>query len=161
MKRQLLASLSFVVVCVVSGAAKEWCSIVPLHSTRADLEREIKAKPNRCNGNACIYDLPDKTIFALYAAEATCRNDDVTTSWNVPAGTVVQLTINFKTAQPFSALNIDVTKCDRTVDKELQNLFYLSDYLQGVRMEASGDTVRSITYYAAAKDDHLRCRKDK
>ena len=157
MKRQFLISLFFIVVYVFSSTAKEWCGVVPLHSTRADVERLLKVKPVRCGGNACLYDLSDKTVFALYAAEPTCRNDDATTSWKVPAGTVIHITVNFKTPQSFSALDVDVTKYDRVPDKELHGLVYLSDYDQGVRIETSGDMVRAITYYPAATEDHLRC----
>ena len=157
MKRRLLTSLLFIFVCAFSSTAKEWCSIVPLHSTRADVEGVLKAKPVRCGGGACLYELSDKTVFVLYAVEPTCRTDDATTSWKVPADTVIQITVNFKTPQPFAALDIDVTKYDRVPDKELHGLVYLSDYAQGVRMETSGDIVRAITYYPAATDDHLRC----
>ena len=121
------------------------------------MERLLKVKPERCGGNACLYDLPDKTVFAFYADEPNCRNDDVPTSWRVPRDTVIQLTVRFKTPQPFSALDIDVTKYDRVADKELHGLVYLSDYAQGIRMETSGDTVSAITYYPAATDDNLRC----
>ena len=157
MKRLALISLILTGVFAFPSAAKEWCGIVPLHSTRADVERLLKIKRERCGGNSCLYDLPDKTVFALYADEPTCRNDDATTSWKVPRDTVIQITVNFKTPQPFSALDIDVTKFDRVPDKELQGLVYLSDYAQGVRMETSGDTVRAITYYPAGKEDNLRC----
>ena len=157
MKRSLLTSLLFIVVYVSSSTAKEWCSIVPLKSTRADVERVLKTKPIRCGGRSCLYKLSDKTVLVHYAAEPTCRNDDATTSWKVPADTVIQITIHFKTPQKFSALDIDVTKYDRVPDKELHGLVYLSDYAQGVRMETSGDIVRAITYYPAATDDHLRC----
>ena len=149
----------FIFVYVSSGTAKEWCGIVPLHSTRADVERLLKVKPVRCGGNACLYDLSDKTLFALYASESTCRNDDATTSWKVPADTVLEFTVNFKTSQPFSSLNVDITKYDRVPDKELQGIVYLSDYAQGVRMETSGDMVRAITYYPAPTEDHLRCAR--
>lgn len=157
MKRPLLISLLLICSYVISSTAKEWCGIVPLHSTRAEVERRLKVKPERCGGNACLYDLSDKTVFILYAAEPTCQNDDATTSWKVPADTVIQITVNFKTPQRFSALDIDVTKYDRVPDKELHGLVYLSDYAQGVRMETSGDSVRAITYYPAAMDDRLRC----
>jgi hypothetical protein len=156
-KRLLLVSLVLNVVFASPGAAKEWCGIVPLRSTRADVERLLKVKPEGCGSNACLYDLSDKTVFALYADEPTCRNDDATTSWKVPRDTVIQITVRFKTPQPFAALDIDVTRYDRVPDKELHGLVYLSDYSQGVRMETSGDTVSGITYYPAATDDNLRC----
>ena len=159
MKRPGLVSLILTGVFAFQSAAKEWCGIVPLHSTRADVERLLKVKPERCGVNACIYDLPDKTVFALYADEPTCRNDDATTSWKVPRDTVIQFTVHFKTPQSFAALDIDVTKYDRVPDKELRGVVYLSDYAQGIRMETSGDTVRAITYYGAKTDDNLRCPK--
>ena len=157
MKSLALISLSLSSVCAFTSAAKEWCGIVPLHSTRADVERLLKVKPESCGGNACIYDLPDKIVFVLYADEPTCRNDDATTSWKAPRDTVIQLTVRFKTPETFAALDIDVTKYDRTPDKELHGLDYLSDYGQGVKMETSGDTVSAITYYSEKKDDNLRC----
>lgn len=157
MKRLGLISLILTVVYAFTSATKEWCGIVPLHSTRADVERLLKVKPESCGGNACLYDLPDKTVFVLYAAEPTCRNDDATTSWKVPRDTVIQFTVRFKTPETFAALDIDVTKYDRTPDKELRGLVYLSDYGKGVRMETSGDTVSAITYYSEEKDDNLRC----
>ena len=159
MKRSLLTSLLCIFVYVSSTTAKEWCSIVPLKSTRADVERVLKTKPVRCGGRSCLYKLSDKNVLVYYAAEPTCRNDDATTSWKVPADTVIQIIVHFKTPQKFSALDIDVTKYDRVPDKELHGLVYLSDYAQGVRMETSGDIVRAITYYPAATDDHLRCPK--
>ena len=153
-----LISLILCSVCAFTSTPKEWCGIVPLHSTRTDVERLLKVKPERCGSNACLYDLADKTVFALYAGEPTCRNDDETTSWKVPRDTVIQITVNFKTPQSFAALDIDVTKYDRVPDKELRGLVYLSDYKQGVRMETSGDAiVMAITYYPAEKDDNLRC----
>ena len=157
MKKRSLISLLFIFFYVLPCTAKEWCGILPLHSTRADVERLLKAKPVRCGGKACLYDLPDKTVFALYADEPTCRNDDAASSWKVPADTVIEITIHFNTPQPFSALDVDVNKYDRVPDKELHGLVYLSDYAQGVRMETSGETVRAITYYPAATDDNLRC----
>ena len=155
MKR--LISLIMLGAFAFPTAAKEWCGIVPLHSTRTDVERLLKVKPERCGGNACLYDVSDKTVFVLYAEEPTCRSDDAASSWKVPRDTVIEITVHFKTPQPFSALDIDVTKYDQVPDKELHGLVYLSDYAQGVRMETSGDTVRAITYYPAATQDNLRC----
>jgi len=157
MNRRGLILMILTAAFAFPSQAKEWCGIVPLHSTRADVERLLKVKPERCGGNACLYNLSDKTVFVVYADEPTCRNDDATTSWRVPRDTVLQITLNFKTPQLISALDIDVTKYDRTPDKELHGLAYLSDYAQGVRMEISGDTVRAITYYPAVTEDNLRC----
>lgn len=155
-----LGGISVILTCVFTFfyPVKEWCGIVPLHSTRDDVERLLKVKPERCGGNACLYDLSDKTVFALYADEPTCKRDDASTSWRVPHDMVIQITVHFKTPQPFSAFDIDITKYDRVPDQELHDLVYLSDYAQGVRMETSGDTVRAITYYPAVSDDKLRCR---
>lgn len=141
----------------LSSFSKEWCGIVPLHSTRADVERLLKVKPSRCGGNACLYDLPDKTVFALYAEEPTCKNIDVSSSWKVPRDTVIEITITFKTPQPLSLIDTDLTKFDRVPDKEFPALIYFTNDIEGVEMETSGNTVRRITYYRAKKDDELRC----
>jgi len=159
MKKSLIISVWLIFAFVIPVLSKDWLGIVPLHSTREDLERVIKAKLVRCGGNACLYDLADKTVFALYAAEPTCRNDDATTSWNVPANTVIEITIHFKTPQPQSVLNIDLAKYERVEDKELRGLVYFYNYADGIEIETSGDTIRRLTYFHAEKDSHLRCPK--
>ena len=145
MKKRFLTAVLFIFVFEFPGTAKEWCSIVPLHSTRADVERVLKVKPVRCGGGACLYKLSDKTVYILYAAETTCRNVDAATSWKVPRDTVIEISVYFRSPQSFAALDIDVTKYDRAPDKELHGVVYLTDYAQGIRMETSGDTVREIT----------------
>ena len=158
MKITGIISLILTGALIFPGVPKDWCGIVPLSSTRADVERLLKVKPERCRRNACLYDLPEKTVFVFYADGQTCRNDDVTTSWKVPRDTVIQFTVHFKTPQPFSALDIDVTKYDRAPDKEWPGLVYLSDYVQGIRMDTSGETVIAITYYPAQSKHNLHCQ---
>jgi hypothetical protein len=155
--KRILTSFLFVLVCVFSGLAKDWCGIVPLHSNRADVERLLKVQPERCGGNSCLYDLKDKTVFAIYSADQTCRNDDISNSWNVARDTVIEITVRFKTPQPFSVLGADLTKYERTPDKEFPALIYFTNETEGVEIETSGDSIRRITFYPAAKDDQLRC----
>jgi len=68
--------------------AKAWRGIEPLHSTREDVERLFGSKVVRCGGSACIYDLGEEIIFVLYSTDSNCKNDDATTAWKVPIGTV-------------------------------------------------------------------------
>ena len=157
MRKHLLSSLILILVLVFSTVAKEWCGIVPLHSTRTDVERLLKLQPERCGGNTCLYDLKDKTVFAIYSDGPACKNDDISNSWKVPRDTVIQITITFKTPQPLSVLDMDLTKYERVPDKEFPSLIYFTDYVEGVELETSGDSVRRIRYFRAAKDEQLRC----
>ena len=157
MTKHLAGSLLLILALVFSSAAKEWCGIVPLHSTRADVERLLKLQPERCGGNTCLYDLEDKTVFAIYSDGPSCKNSDISNSWRVPRDTVIQITITFKTPQPLSILNTDLTKYERVPDKEFPSLVYFSNYVEGVELETSGESVRRIRYFKAAKDEQLRC----
>lgn len=157
--RNLLSASLFVLAIAVVHQAKEWCNIVPLHSTREDVERVLNVKPQRCGGNACLYDLVDKTVFVLYSGEPTCKNTDVSNAWNVPRDTVIEITVHYKTPQPLSLIEPNLTKYKRVQDKEFPALVYLTNDVEGVQMETSGDTVREITYYRSERDSKLRCPK--
>ena len=139
------------------SAPKEWRSIVPLHSTRQDVERLISQNKIRCNAQACLYDLGTETVFVLYASEPICKKDGPTTSWRVPRDTVIEINIRFKTERQLSDLGFDLTKFERTVDKELPGWVYYNNREDGVEIEGTDKTAIAVNYFQTAKDKKLRC----
>jgi hypothetical protein len=158
MKRwTLLPIISILILSNNTVAAKAWHGIEPLHSTQADVENLFGSKVVRCGGSACIYDLGEEIVFVLYAKDASCKDDDVTTAWKVPAGTVIEIGVHFKKDKPLSDLGFDLSKFERVEDKHLPGWIYYVNLNEGVRIEGGLQTASGITYFQSAKDNNLRC----
>jgi hypothetical protein len=150
-----------VFVCSYSGTAKEWRGIDPLHSTRVDVDHLIGPKVVRCGSSACLYDLGEETVFVLYAAEPTCKNDDTTTRWKVPAGTVLEISVHFKKEKGLSELQLDLSKFEKVYDQHLPGWIYYTNFSDGIRVAGGLETASSITYFQQSKDNYLRCPSTK
>ena len=138
--------------------AKAWRGIEPLHSTRADVERLLGSKVVRCGGSACIYDFGEESVFVLYATDSNCKNDDATTAWKVPVGTVIEIGVHFKEDKLLSELPFDLSKFQRVEDEHLPGWIYYVNVDEGVRVEGGLKTASSVTYFQSAKDNNLSCR---
>ena len=138
---------------VIFPPAKEWRGIVPLRSTRADVER-LLGQPTKPGGS--IYDLGSESAIIVYASGAPC-GDDSPSSWQVPRDTVISVTVYSETKPPFSDLKIDRSKYKRVDDGHLPDVFYYINEEEGAKIEVVQGNVAGITYFPAAKDGHLRC----
>lgn len=153
----LLSAIWIVFLSCNSVEAKPWRGIEPLRSTRADVERLIGSNVVRCGASACIYELDDEIVFVLYSTDASCKNDDATTAWRVPVGTVIEIGVRFKEDKPLSELEFDLSTFVRVEDKHLPGWIYYVNLEEGVRVEGGLKTASSITYFQSAKDNHLHC----
>lgn len=147
---------------VVDVKAKEWRGIVPLHSTRADVEKILGAPATdpltaSCK---CLYQLKDEIVHVFYANGLACseseRRDSRLGGWKVPADTVIGIVVRFRTDQPLSDFKIDESFEKETDDHSPGYIFY-TNRQDGVRIEAGRHTVSSVSYFPSAKDSHLRC----
>ena len=154
---RLLSFVSIVLLTCNSVEAKSWRGIEPLRSTKSDVERLIGSRVVRCSVSACIYELPDEIVFVVYSTDASCKNDEATTSWKVPVGTVIEISVRFKQDKPLSELHFDLSKFKRDDDEHLPGWIYYVNLEDGVRVEGGLETASSITYFQRAKDNHLRC----
>ena len=137
--------------------AKPWRGIEPLRSTRADVERLLGSKVVRCGASSCIYDLGDEKVFVLYASDSSCKNDDATTAWKVPVGTVIEIGVHFREDRPLSQLGFDLSKFEKVEDEHLPGWIYYVNLDEGVRVEGGLKTASGVTYFQSAKDNNLRC----
>lgn len=150
-----LCLLCVSVMPLVAGQsrAKGWRGIVPLHSTRADVERLI-GKPNFEDD---LYDFEKERAFIIYSG------DPCTESWNVPRDTVLQISVAPKGKLRLSDLHIDLSKYERVRDPSVQVHTHYVNKEEGIRyevFEGGGEyagTVLSTYYGPAATDANLRC----
>lgn len=152
----LLLLCVFVVLPVnFTSHAKEWRSIVPLHSTRADVERLI-GKPNAMYDR---YEFENELVSITYSRE-TCAEG---AQWNVPRDTVTQVSIVPKQRLRLADLQLDLSRYERIQDPAVQVHTYYANREEGIRYDVlegvreDNGLIMNIYYEPAAEDRHLRC----
>ena len=99
----VLGCLCFLLCLVSSSDAKDWRGIVPLHSTRADVEKLLGPPPPppsdgtqiySLNAGRSIYKLGEGEVYIVYANENTEGWNDC--AGKVPEGTVLLIYVTPK-----------------------------------------------------------------
>jgi hypothetical protein len=132
--------------------AENWKSIVPLLSSRSDVERQLGLSDSQ-DCSECTYRTPTETAFVIYSrapCQATTAN-----GWNVPKGTVVRLTIFPR--------ETSAEKIDRAKFAAEKVVHISSGY---VVLQESGisyafdadDRIKSVSYLPKEADNNRRCR---
>jgi len=131
---------------------KEWRGIIPLHSTKADVERLLGTSTSPCD---CSYSLEDVTVHFVYSL-GECEN-----GWRVPKDTVVRISVSLKNNRPkFSEMNIDLSQYEKIEDKELPGILYYKNETAGHMLVVKhGGEVTGIDYIPSTKYKHLRCQR--
>lgn len=142
----------------MTAIAKDWRGIIPLHSTRADVER-LLGKPN----DGTYYNFKDDRIEINYV-ERACESTGPLPGFNVPVGTVSQITVFHKKERRKSELHIDESKFSKTKESDTDWQYY-ANHEEGIMYliyEPEGDTngiVGTTIYFASDSDEYLRCSK--
>jgi hypothetical protein len=139
--------------------ARGWRGIVPLHSTRAEVERLLGA-PKESRGVASTYDTKNERVNVSYS-DGVCKKGN-SDDWNVPRDTVVSFTVHPNSKLLVDDLNLDKTKYEKQRDPHLEGIVYYINREEGVFidvriLDGGVEDVDNITYESAATDDHLRC----
>jgi hypothetical protein len=136
-----------------------WRGILPLRSTRKDVERLIG---RAYDATKSLYKTDQENISIRYS-EGPCVGS---TGWKVPIDTVLDITIY---PQPYGRikmadLDIDRSRFKKKDDQEIPNTYYLLNEEAGVTVYAQKDVVTGedrltgINYKPAARDKNLRCK---
>lgn len=137
---------------VTTNAPKGWRGIVPLHSTRTDVERSLG--PADKPGPISIYKTPNESLYVEYATEP-CKGS--LPGWNVRAGTVLQFTVTSKSEQYLSDFQLDIGQYTKSHDDAMGT--YYTSVREGISYAVSPDgTVESVSYIPSVRDSNLRCR---
>jgi hypothetical protein len=137
---------------VTIGAPQGWRGIVPLRSTRIDVERLLGSATQM--GAISIYKTPNESVYVEYATD---RCEGSVPGWNVAAGTVLQLTVTSKSEQLFADLRLDLGRYTKSYD-DAMNAYY-TNVSEGIKYSVSSNgAVESVSYIPSARDSNLRCR---
>jgi hypothetical protein len=137
----------------MSLRAQQLSEIVPLHSTRADVERLLGPSDGKVLG---IYKLENEVVSIQYT-EGRCDRKNGQ-DWNVPPSTVVEIVVAPRSSSLFSDLSVDKTKLQKKDDPHLPGITYYVDEDAGITYQVSVvGTVTYVSYGPKAEDMHLRC----
>jgi hypothetical protein len=165
--------ISFVLALGLMAPAKEWRGIVPLHSTRADVERLLGPStddPSNKGSYIRTYRTEEVIVLVLYSDTPLCTGY-LLRGYRVPRWTVISITVR-AASFPFSDLNLDSSKYVEMSGGHTPDFSYFTHVEEGVSYEVqwrsvakgAGDKsrerirfVNSVTYGPHAKDKHLLC----
>jgi len=154
--RLTLFSILIVFFLAVGSQAKDWRGVIPLHSTRSDVER-LLGKPNSRY---------QRYVIGNEEAEIRYSGDRCVNGWDVPRDTVIDIAITFKNRVKLSDLKIDLVKYETFNDPQVTSHSYYSNGDEGLRYEVfdgAGEDKGLIleAYYEPTREDlhRLRCHQ--
>jgi len=150
--RTVLAGLCVLLLQGSISKNHEWNNIVPLHSTRSDVERLLGHASDECK---CTYQLKDASVSVVYS-DGDC-NSGGTGGWNIRPGTVIRFTVYPKAEANLSDIQLDLKTYKKTEDKEVLGISYYHDEQEGITISVDQGTVMSFHYGPKVKDNSLRC----
>ena len=141
--------------CLPTAAPQEgkgWRGIVPLHSTRADVER-LLGKPD-LQGDR--YDYEDERVSIIYQRHSCEENKGE--GFNVPIDTVLFIRVNFKnTDRSLSDFPVDWTQYEKKEGGHVGGYAYYTNRDKGISYETYNGKVVAVEYGQTTVDAHLRC----
>ena len=134
--------------------AQEWRQIVPLQSTRADVERRL----GRTNdGYLATYLLKEGTLSIVYSS-GPCRADRKD-AWNVAENVVLIVSFAPRDKRRIADLKLDPRKFRKVSDQHVIGILYYINDEDGITYEVQDGKIDSIEYGPAKRDQHLACER--
>lgn len=150
-----------IILCVsvfssISSKVEGWKGIVPLHSTRVEVERLLGPPVKPCK-DLCHYDTTTEGVFVRYSGEPCEEGQE--NRWRVPANTVISLSVNLAERQKLSDLKLDRRRFRKTEDPELHGYSTYENESEGISYSVSDEgVVYRIERFGTSKDAKaLRC----
>lgn len=109
----LVAQLLLSTVCVAQEWAPEWRQLVPLKSTRAEVEK-ILGKPDQSFDSYALYRTPNGQ-FSVWYSLGGCKHKIEGRQWDVAKGLMTSLSVYVVEAWPMTKYVRNVSDFRRTV----------------------------------------------
>lgn len=157
MRNKPKASAFFLIIlCAATAVAQGWRGIVPLHSTRSQVEQLLGPPTEQSNPFSVVYKTPNETVEIDYANGYPCGIGEKYSAWLVARNTVTAIFITPHPGSILSQLSIDESRFKKFVVGHLSETQYVNDR-EGEVLSVVGNEVRNITYFPAKDDSHLQC----
>jgi hypothetical protein len=160
----VLGCLCFLLCLGISSDAKDWRGIVPLHSTRADVEKLLGPPPlppsdgtqiYSLNAGRSIYRLDEGEVYIVYANENTEGWKNC--AGKIPEGTVLSISVTPKNQMSLADLKLDAQRLIKFEGRKPKDPDY-KGYLEeesGIGIRTFKGSIEEITYLPRSNDRHL------
>ena len=137
--------------------AKAWRGIVPLKSTRADVERLLGVP-----GKHGRYQFDKERAYVNYAGAGPCHPVNGCLCL-VSEDIVISIRVELEVEMRFSRLNLDYKKYEKLISPQDPNLASYSNAYEGIiyTVDLKNDDVTAIEYLPTAKDCQAALRRAK
>ena len=137
-----------------NSQVKGWHGMVPLQSTRQDVERLI-GHPTTPGGSS--YQTSSESVYVQYS-DGPCEKG-WPFGWNVARDTVVMISVSPKRKVLLADLNLNETKYQKWHESHLSNVIHYTNHEEGIDIQADEGRgiVIGIAYTPTAADSHLKC----
>jgi hypothetical protein len=167
-----LTALALFLITLTQGTgdqAKGWKGIVPLHSTRADVERLIgppspppsdRMRLYTPNTNMPLYFLEDKEARIGYMTDANAKRLGC---YAVPVDTVLYISVDLKKHPSLRDLGIDESRFETFDPSDPPNIGFKAyvDTVEGMYICTQDSKINRIGYYGNANDRQVCPALDK
>ena len=138
------------------SGSRGWHGIIPMHSTRADVEQLLGPRKN--NDVVTTYYLKDENVLFHYST-GDCKSGRGV--WDVPVDTVIEITVYPKPNPRLSTLKLDKKKFKRTQDGHIEAIVSYVNEEDGLSIEVNEETETVMGYYygTSSEERHLRCAR--
>ena len=146
----ILAGVILFTPCAANG--KQWKGIVPLHSTRTDVEKLLGPSNLEDSG----YDVGGERVSISYSSQG-CQ-EGLPAGWKVPANTVVSISVSSKNETKLADVLVSGKNYDQIYRVHTPQMVDYVDVQEGVRYTTIDGSVQTTTYFGSEADDKkLRC----
>jgi hypothetical protein len=115
-----------ILLCATTAQAKGWRGIVPLHSTRSQVEQILGPPTEQSNPYSVIYKTPNETVEIDYAKGSPCGIGEKYSQWRVARNTVTAIFITPHPSSPLSQLSIDESRYKKFTVGHLSETRYVN-----------------------------------
>jgi hypothetical protein len=152
----LIITFPLMLLSAPTAEAKGWRGIVPLHSTRSQVEQLLGAPTEENTPDSVVYRTPNETLLIYYASGRPCGIGEKYSRWRVARNTVTGIYVTPNPGSPQSQLSIDETRYKKFIIGHLSETRYISAS-DGEALTVLANEVRSISYFPAEDDSYLEC----
>ena len=138
--------------------ANSWHGIIPLRSTRADVEKLLgPPTPDSKALYAADYRTANERVFILYST-GPCEVEP-SHGWNIPRSTVISISVEPNVKPKFTDLKLDESKYKKVRDPEIPQFVSYGNEKDGISIEVDMNegVVNTFRYSPMSKDNHLLC----
>lgn len=153
---KLVVAFYLILLVAAIAEAKSWRGIVPLHSTRSQVEQLLGPPTEQMTQYSVVYRTPNETVLIYFAAGLPCGVGEKYSQWRVARNTVTNILITPNPGSPLSQLNIDESRYKKLSGGHIPETRYINAR-EGEALTVVQNVVRTIDYFAAADDSYLEC----